>query len=923
MNKKVATFQRGVGGPQLGAADAGAPQQAAAGANAPQLDAGGTRAPQLDAGGTRALPSTEAGDHAALCREVAPYLDASAWQRAFDLLWPHFADSWPPHPATSAPAATIAAPAATTEAVALLLSAAVRIGRHDLLHGGAAYLRDQAETLTEEPRLRSLVLLIIAHASMHAGKAREAQQKLEQVEALADGDASVRVRAALLRGRLEVMAGRGAKAEQWGLRAVDRAKTMGSDSYRGDGYALLAILARQRGALGEANALYASAEQAYWRAGVLSGQLTVRLNRAWCLGLLGLHADARRLFREVIEGAHREDRAHTGVRAELGLGWLSVRAGRLAEARRHLVRVWLSARRLQLHRERLLALEYLVETHVLMGRPDRAETALSLARRAAARLPRGGDVDCELELKTALLALGRDQVEEALRAARRAVRHGRRHDLTWECAQGWRLIGTAYVRRRQRREARRAFERAQRLYGQMGERIESACTKAWLTCLEKDAGDRSHSTARGWDGEDVSGPLRFWLAHPLLGPTGEGATRERNPRVREQIAGTGPTPAAVFPHPDDTCEPPPEVALQPVWSELGIRTRTPEVITSLRLAETYARGRLPALILGETGSGKDLIAQGLHALSGCTGALVPVNCAAAQRELFLAELFGARRGAYTGATEARTGLVEVARNGTLFLDEVADLDAHAQGYLLRFLDSGEVRPLGCEHSHRVETRVIAATCRDLHGMQEEGRFRRDLYARLAALVVELPPLRRRQLDLQLLAEMCWCRAGGDRAGLAAVFSRATLANLSKRAWPGNVRELRQLVERAHLFYDQHGVAAAVDHIESQAAGPEVPSGAGILPFATPEGTTSSSTPEGTASSSTSGGIASSSSARPQGEALLPALLPGAYGSTRPRWPRERLVSALTQAGGSVAGAARILGISRSHAYRLYRRLREP
>ena len=193
MNKKVATFQRGVGGPQLGAADAGAPQQAAAGANAPQLGAGGTRA----------LPSTEAGDHAALCREVAPYLDASAWQRAFDLLWPHFADSWPPHPATSAPtttaaapAARTAAPAATTEAVALLLSAAVRIGRHDLLPGGAAYLRGQAETLTEESRLRSLVLLIIAHADTHAGKAREAQRRLEQVEALADADASVRVRAA-------------------------------------------------------------------------------------------------------------------------------------------------------------------------------------------------------------------------------------------------------------------------------------------------------------------------------------------------------------------------------------------------------------------------------------------------------------------------------------------------------------------------------------------------------------------------------------------------------------------------------------------------------------------------------------------------------------------------------------------------------
>lgn len=833
--------------------------------------------------------TTEGEGHGALCREVATYLDASAWQRAFDLLWPRFGENWPPPSASPAPAATV-------EAVALLLSAAVRVGRHDLLSGGAAYLRAQFPSIPEGTHLRALVLLILAHADLHAGRAADARTRLEQVEASAAADAPVRIRAALLRGRLEVMAGNAGRAEEWGLRAVDRATTLGSDGHRGDGYALLAILARQRGALGEANALYASAEQAYWRAGLLSGQLTVKLNRAWCLGLLGLHADARRLFVEVVEGAHREDRAATGVRGELGLGWLCLRAGRLGEARRRLLRVWLSARRLQLRREGLLALEYLSETHVLMERPGPAATALRLARRAAARLPRGGDVDCELELKTALLALYRGEIEASLGAARRAVRHAQRRELTWEWAQGWRLIGMAYVRRRQRREARQAFERAVRLYDQMGERIESGCARAHLASLAKNAGDRSRHALRGWDGEDLLGPLRFWLAHPLLGPGGWSAARERNPRVREQIAGSGPTPATVSPHPDDDPEPDALAPARPMWDDLGLRTRTPEVLTSLHLAETYAPGALPALILGETGTGKDLIAQGLHALSGRSGAYVPVNCAAAQRELFLAELFGARRGAYTGATETRMGLVDAARDGTLFLDEVADLDADAQGYLLRFLDSGEVRPLGAEQSHRVETRVVAATCRDLQRLQEEGRFRRDLYARLAALVIQLPPLRRRGSDLRLLAEMLWRRAGGDPAGFAAVFSRAILARLAEQAWPGNVRELRQLVERAHLFYRRHGAPAAVEHLESApVGGPASP-----IPMHSPSASRSPS------------GSRSPCASRSSSEAALPA---------DPRWPAERLVAALTEAGGSVPGAARILGISRSHAYRLFRRLR--
>jgi len=893
-------------------------------------------------------------DYQALCRKAGSYLDAAAWQRAFDLLWPPLAACWPPETESEN----------VIEAVALLLSAAVRTGRHDLLEAGAAYLRRRVASLRNHPRIRSLALLMLAHAALHAGDARDARRRLEEIERLgaqtplAD---SILVRGALLRSRLEISGGACEAAESWGLLAVERAAAAGSEGHRGDAYALLAILARQRGALGEANALYARAQEAYWRAGALSGLLIVRLNRAWCLGLLGLHGDAGRLFREVLEGAHREERAATALRANLGLGWLAVRAGRLDEARRRLLRVWRAARQLAMPREQILALAYLTETAVLAGRLVPAALALRRARHTAERLPRGGDLDCELDLRAALLAIAQEHPQDALELARRALRVARNGSLTWETAQGWRLMGLAYYRRRQRRAARRAFERAEGLYRGMGEQIEGACVRAWQESIDSAAGHRSRGMHQGMGGEEISGARRFWLEHPLLGPWGGSAAGERYPRVREQIAGTGPTPATAPAHtipdgpgtparsipdgpgtparsiPDGPGTPArsiPEAVstaderLSPVWHELGLRSQSPEMITALRLAETYAPGALPALVLGETGTGKDLIAQGLHRLSGRTGAYVPVNCASAQRDLFLAELFGARRGAYTGATEDRRGLVEAARDGTLFLDEVGDLDADAQGYLLRFLDTGEVRPLGAERSHHVKTRVIAATCRDLRRLQEEGRFRTDLYARLAALVIQLPALRQRPGDLVELLPMLWDRAGGDRAGYEAIFDRAVLSRLSEYVWPGNVRELSQLVERAHLFFRQCDARAAREHLLAGDSSPGLPPGSFQARPAQSAPRSQMGLPAHTAPRSQMGLPAQPAPPSQTGLPAQPAppgqpVHPGqsvqsGASPVQGRWAEQTLERALKDAGGRVAGAARLLGISRSHAYRLYK-----
>jgi DNA-binding NtrC family response regulator len=205
---------------------------------------------------------------------------------------------------------------------------------------------------------------------------------------------------------------------------------------------------------------------------------------------------------------------------------------------------------------------------------------------------------------------------------------------------------------------------------------------------------------------------------------------------------------------------------------------------------------LPILLKGETGVGKEIAARGLHRLSGRKGAFVPVNIAAIPGNLLEAELFGSVKGAYTGADRTRQGLVAAADGGTLFLDEVGDLDPPLQVKLLRFLDSQEVRPVGATRSKAVDVRILSATHRDIEGRVQDGRFRQDLYYRIAAPALTIAPLRERREDIGLLREL-FERGAEARHGIAAcTWSGEAEAILRRYSWPGNVRELRQAVEVA-------------------------------------------------------------------------------------------------------------------------------
>ncbi len=201
------------------------------------------------------------------------------------------------------------------------------------------------------------------------------------------------------------------------------------------------------------------------------------------------------------------------------------------------------------------------------------------------------------------------------------------------------------------------------------------------------------------------------------------------------------------------------------------------------------------LIEGETGTGKELIAHMIHSNSArASMPFIPVDCASLAPTLIESELFGAMRGAYTGADRDRTGVFEAANGGTVFLDEIGEIDLNFQLKLLRFLQEKEVRPLGSSRPKKVDVRILAATNRDLRKMVEEGKFREDLWYRLDVVRITVPPLRERRGDIPLLAA-AFLKRYNERYGLDTRITESGMRALSEYEWPGNVRQLQHMIER--------------------------------------------------------------------------------------------------------------------------------
>jgi DNA-binding NtrC family response regulator len=235
--------------------------------------------------------------------------------------------------------------------------------------------------------------------------------------------------------------------------------------------------------------------------------------------------------------------------------------------------------------------------------------------------------------------------------------------------------------------------------------------------------------------------------------------------------------------------------------------RTPEMQELTTIIGRVAGSESPVLIHGESGTGKELVARTIHLKSRRAGRpFVSVNCGALPDTLLETELFGHKRGAFSGAVNSRVGLFEAADGGTLFLDEIGEMSPAMQVRLLRVLDSGEVRRVGEERAFHVDVRIVAATNKDLSREAAEGRFRWDLFYRVSTIAVPVPPLRRRRDDIALLVQHF--AAQGARGGRALRFSAEAMERLLRYEWPGNIRELRNLVERLLILHEGDEVHAA-------------------------------------------------------------------------------------------------------------------
>jgi transcriptional regulator with GAF, ATPase, and Fis domain len=309
-----------------------------------------------------------------------------------------------------------------------------------------------------------------------------------------------------------------------------------------------------------------------------------------------------------------------------------------------------------------------------------------------------------------------------------------------------------------------------------------------------------------------------------------------------------------------------------------------------RLMESAAASSIAVLIEGETGTGKELVAHAIHRASDrADGPFVAVNCAGLPEALIESELFGHRRGAFTGATADQSGLFRAASGGVIFLDEIGEMPLAMQAKLLRVLQDGEVTAIGDTRPQKVDVRVISATNRDLRAALAAGAFREDLYYRLAAFPIHLPPLRERHEDIPLLAVSFLEAACQRHHKPVAGFDPAAIALLSRAMWPGNVRELQNEIERA-VALAHSGETITPGHLSPNLTS-AAPSQLAVNP-------PSRNSPQNR-------GARQQDQSKVQGPAAAPSLR-----EARADFEARYIAEVLAANGGSISRAAHALGISR-------------
>ena len=250
----------------------------------------------------------------------------------------------------------------------------------------------------------------------------------------------------------------------------------------------------------------------------------------------------------------------------------------------------------------------------------------------------------------------------------------------------------------------------------------------------------------------------------------------------------------------------------------SIVTSAPEMLKVGKTIERVASADVSVMLLGASGTGKELLARAVREKSGCKGEFIAINCAAIPENLLEAELFGYERGAFTGAVKSNVGKIELAEGGTLFLDEVGDIPLPLQVKLLRFLQERVIERIGGRQQIAVDTRIVCATHQDLEAMIADGRFREDLYYRLAEIVVKIPSLAERAGDAVLLARHFLNRFSRELNPKVQSLSPDAVAAIDAYAWPGNVRELENRLKRAIIMAEGRSVGA--NDLDLPGAAPE-------------------------------------------------------------------------------------------------------
>lgn len=240
----------------------------------------------------------------------------------------------------------------------------------------------------------------------------------------------------------------------------------------------------------------------------------------------------------------------------------------------------------------------------------------------------------------------------------------------------------------------------------------------------------------------------------------------------------------------------------------GLMTRDPEMLRICRTIEKVASSNATVMLLGESGTGKEVLARGLHQASPRRAEkFVAINCAAIPENLLESELFGYEKGAFTGAAKMTLGRIETAHGGTLMLDEIGDLPFSLQAKLLRFLQERTIERVGGRQEIPVDVRIVCATHQDLNALSKEGRFREDLYYRLAEIVVNIPPLRARVGDAALLAHAFVRRFAQEQNRSSMTLSEDAVRAIELHPWPGNIRELENCIKRATIMADGNQISS--------------------------------------------------------------------------------------------------------------------